>query len=276
MQLPAVPASKAPSAGASPAPAGPAYASSASASRSSAGRASGTGPLPGSRSARRKKGLFRRTGIIFPAIGVAVVIVVLVAVAQYLVGSNGRGASGLGSMFNTLQNSNSVALLEAERQNLIVMNVAAGTLSNGAKPAMVNPSSVMAAAATASANSGTSSSGGSGNSGAQQVAQAAPPNPGTAQHIGYAMLPQFGFNQTTEWTCLLKLWNQESGWRYDAENPSGAYGIPQALPGSRMASAGSDWQTNPATQIKWGLGYIVQRYATPCGAWDHEVADGWY
>ena len=91
------------------------------------------------------------------------------------------------------------------------------------------------------------------------------------------MLPQFGFNQTTEWTCLLNLWNRESGWLYDAENPSsGAYGIPQALPGDKMASAGADWQTNPATQIKWGLGYISQVYGTPCSAYDFDVANGGY
>jgi hypothetical protein len=72
------------------------------------------------------------------------------------------------------------------------------------------------------------------------------------------------------------LWQRESGWRYNAENPSGAYGIPQALPGSKMATAGADWQTNPATQIKWGLGYIQSRYGTPCSAWAFEEANGFY
>ena len=62
-----------------------------------------------------------------------------------------------------------------------------------------------------------------------------------------------------------------------AENPtSGAYGIPQALPGSEMSSAGADWQTDAATQIRWGLTYIQGRYGSPCGAWAHEEADGWY
>ena len=89
------------------------------------------------------------------------------------------------------------------------------------------------------------------------------------------MLASFGFS-TSQWGCLDDLWNQESGWRYNAENASGAYGIPQALPGSKMASAGADWQTDPTTQIKWGLGYIKGQYGTPCEAWDHEVADGWY
>jgi hypothetical protein len=217
--------------------------------------------------------MFRRTGIILPAIGVAAFIVAIVTVASYMMSPNGRGASGLAPVFNMLPHSNSVALLEAEREQLIVMSDAASTLSEGAKPTMVSPSSVMAAA---EASSAAASSSGSSNSGSQQIVQAAAPDPGTAQHIGYEMLPKFGFNQTTEWTCLLKLWNQESGWRYDAENPSGAYGIPQSLPGDKMASAGSDWQTNPATQIKWGLGYITSVYGTPCGAWDHEVADNWY
>ena len=73
------------------------------------------------------------------------------------------------------------------------------------------------------------------------------------------------------------LWAGESGWRWNAENPSsGAYGIPQALPGSKMASAGADWQTNPATQIEWGLGYIRDVYGSPCGAWGFKQSHGWY
>jgi hypothetical protein len=102
-----------------------------------------------------------------------------------------------------------------------------------------------------------------------------PPNPASAQGIAYNMLASFGFG-TDQWSCLDALWNQESGWRYNAENPSGAYGIPQALPGSKMASAGADWLTNPATQIKWGLGYIKSDYGTPCNAEGHEQAYGWY
>ena len=76
-----------------------------------------------------------------------------------------------------------------------------------------------------------------------------------------------------EFGCLVALWNRESGWRVNAYNAgSGAYGIPQALPGSKMASAGADWETNAATQISWGLGYIGGRYGTPCGAWAHSEA----
>ena len=81
----------------------------------------------------------------------------------------------------------------------------------------------------------------------------------------------------TQFGCLDALWTKESGWNYRATNPtSGAFGIPQALPGSKMASAGADWRTNPVTQIKWGLSYIADIYSTPCGAWTHSKNFGWY
>ena len=105
----------------------------------------------------------------------------------------------------------------------------------------------------------------------------APATPsGSPQQIAAAMLGSFGWS-SGEFGCLQSLWNAESGWNPSASNPiSGAYGIPQALPGSKMASAGPDWQTNPATQIKWGLGYIKQVYGSPCAAWSHEQSTGWY
>jgi hypothetical protein len=90
------------------------------------------------------------------------------------------------------------------------------------------------------------------------------------------MLGSYGWS-SSQFSCLDPLWNQESGWNVYATNPSShAYGIPQALPGSKMASAGPDWQTDAATQIRWGLGYIKGSYGSPCGAWAHEQADGWY
>jgi hypothetical protein len=99
---------------------------------------------------------------------------------------------------------------------------------------------------------------------------------GSPQQIAQQMLGQYGWS-ASQFSCLQPLWEHESGWSVTAENPgSGAYGIPQALPGSQMASAGSDWQTNAATQIKWGLNYIQSRYGSPCGAWAHEQADNWY
>jgi hypothetical protein len=87
---------------------------------------------------------------------------------------------------------------------------------------------------------------------------------------------QYGWG-AGQFSCLNSLWAKESGWSYQATNASsGAYGIPQALPGSKMAAFGSDWQTNPATQIKWGLNYINGRYGSPCSAWSTAQSQGWY
>jgi hypothetical protein len=113
---------------------------------------------------------------------------------------------------------------------------------------------------------------------AQQPAasQAAPAPSGSPQQIAMSMLGSYGWS-SGQFSCLDSLWNEESGWNVYATNPSsGAYGIPQALPGSKMASAGPDWQSDAATQIRWGLGYIQALYGSPCGAWAHEEADGWY
>jgi hypothetical protein len=107
------------------------------------------------------------------------------------------------------------------------------------------------------------------------VAQPATPS-GSPQQIARGMLGSHDWSGS-QFSCLQPPWNAESGWNASASNPSsGAYGIPQALPGSKMASAGADWQTNLATQIRWGLGYIQSVYGSPCGAWSHEQAYGWY
>nr|WTB33343.1 transglycosylase SLT domain-containing protein [Streptomyces sp. NBC_00830] len=80
-----------------------------------------------------------------------------------------------------------------------------------------------------------------------------------------------------QFQCFSNIVDHESSWNYRASNPSsGAYGLVQALPGSKMASAGADWQTNPATQIKWGLSYMDGRYKSPCGAWSFWQANNWY
>jgi hypothetical protein len=92
---------------------------------------------------------------------------------------------------------------------------------------------------------------------------------------GCALAQEHGFG-LDEVGCLVALWDRESGWNELAANGIGAYGIPQALPGDKMASEGSDWETNPVTQIEWGLGYIEGRYGTPCEAWDHSEEVGWY
>ncbi|CAN5492362.1 hypothetical protein BH10ACT5_BH10ACT5_17730 [soil metagenome] len=102
------------------------------------------------------------------------------------------------------------------------------------------------------------------------------PDPGTAQAIAYDMVRARGWGDD-QFACLVALWNKESGWRVNAYNAgSGAYGIPQALPGSKMGSVAPDWETNAATQITWGLNYIGGRYGDPCGAWGHSESAGWY
>ena len=105
----------------------------------------------------------------------------------------------------------------------------------------------------------------------------APADPNAAQQIARQLMAnQHGWG-ADQFGCLVSLWDKESGWNLNAYNASsGATGIPQALPGNKMASAGADWQTNPATQITWGLGYIASRYSTPCAAWDKSEASGWY
>jgi hypothetical protein len=98
------------------------------------------------------------------------------------------------------------------------------------------------------------------------------------QRVACGLLPSFGFSYS-QMAPLAKLWTGESNWRTTASNPgSGAYGIPQALPGSKMASAGSDWRTNPRTQVRWGLDYIKQTYGTPAQAWSLWVSRSphWY
>jgi resuscitation-promoting factor RpfB len=174
---------------------------------------------------------------------------------------NDGGSDPTAAALAAIPGSHSATLLEEARQNMILVDAASKTLTLVGSPKLsTRPSS-------------SSSSGGAGST--DLIVSMPAPDPGTAQSTAFNMLASFGF-ATSQWGCLDDLWERESGWRYNAENASGAYGIPQALPGSKMASAGSDWQTNPATQIKWGLGYIKSTYGTPCAAWSHEEADGWY
>ncbi|MRG58459.1 hypothetical protein GE115_01005 [Agromyces sp. CFH 90414] len=110
----------------------------------------------------------------------------------------------------------------------------------------------------------------------------APPPPGVivdpagAKAYARSAVARYGWGDG-EYQCLVLLWTRESSWRADAYNASsGAYGIPQSLPGSKMAAAGADWRTNAATQIEWGLSYISARYGAPCGAWAHSERVNWY
>lgn len=101
-------------------------------------------------------------------------------------------------------------------------------------------------------------------------------DPAAAKAYARAAVSRYGWGDG-EYQCLERLWQRESSWRADAYNrSSGAYGIPQSLPGSKMAAAGADWRTNAATQIEWGLSYIAGRYGSPCGAWAHSERYNWY
>jgi hypothetical protein len=98
---------------------------------------------------------------------------------------------------------------------------------------------------------------------------------GSPKDIARQLVAARGWS-SQQYGCLVTLWDRESGWNVHAANASGAYGIPQAVPGDKMASAGPDWQDSALTQIKWGLGYIADRYDTPCGAWSFWQNNGWY
>jgi resuscitation-promoting factor RpfB len=178
----------------------------------------------------------------------------------------GGGSDPAAAALAAIPESHSATLLEKERQQMIQVDAASQTLTMVGSPKM--------ATSPASSDLSDASSNGGGGSGPVLV-NMPPPDPGTAQSIAFGLLSSYGF-ANSQWGCLDDIWNRESGWIYNAENASGAYGIPQALPGSKMASAGPDWQTDPTTQIKWGLGYIQSVYGTPCNAWAHEEADGWY
>jgi hypothetical protein len=157
----------------------------------------------------------------------------------------------------------SATLLENERQQIILEDADSQKFTVTSEPTITSqPAS-------------TSTSTGDTTTGAPIVDSGPPPDPSSAQGIAYKLLPSYGFS-TDQFGCLNDIWSRESGWRYNAENASGAYGIPQALPGSKMASAGADWATDPTTQIKWGIGYIKGVYGSPCQAWVFWQAHGWY
>lgn len=95
--------------------------------------------------------------------------------------------------------------------------------------------------------------------------------------VANQMAADIGWGSPAELSCIDEIFIHESNWHWNADNPySSAWGIPQAVPGSKMASAGADWHDNPVTQIKWGYGYIAERYGTPCGAWSFWQSHHWY
>jgi Transglycosylase SLT domain len=199
--------------------------------------------------------------------GTAGLLAVIVAIA-YLAGirpGSGDNAGGAVAAVMAVPTSHAMGVLEKQRQQLIAMSAAAHTLSLVGKPSLASRQS--------SSLPGGSGGGGGGPS---TGPSSPPPDPGTAQSIAYNMMSQFGWNPGTYFSCLNNIWTRESGWLYNAENPSGAYGIPQALPADKMASAGPNWMTDPATQIRWGLGYIQSVYGNPCSAWAFWQAHDYY
>ncbi len=181
----------------------------------------------------------------------------------------GTGANSLFASIDGLGSSRQASALTQEYQTLVAMTAASKTLTVAAVPAHTDPDQIMAAlnqSAAADESGGTS-----------VATLAAPADPTAAQQTAQQLMPGFGFSVASQWSCLYSLWERESTWNVYAENSvSGAYGIPQSLPGDKMASVAADWQTDAATQIRWGLGYISQVYGTPCTAWAHEEADGYY
>jgi len=133
-----------------------------------------------------------------------------------------------------------------------------------------------AAAAQRTTQQSTGSGSGSGPAPASGGSSSGSNSVAGAKATARALVADRGWG-SDQFSCLERLWQRESGWNYQAYNKSsGAYGIPQALPGSKMGSAGSDWKTSATTQIRWGLSYISGRYGTPCGAWNHSQSRGWY
>jgi hypothetical protein len=203
----------------------------------------------------------------------AIALITGTTVAGYLVVRADHSNVGAAFAAAALPGTRAMDVLMEARQQMIVMNTASHTMHIVGAPKLASTASATAAT---SAPPGTGGGGGGGAAGGGATGNFPPPNPGTAQSIAYNMMSSFGFDPKSQFGCLDNIWTRESGWRYNAQNASGAYGIPQALPGSKMASSGADWQTNPATQINWGLGYIKSTYGTPCQAWTFWQANGYY
>lgn len=107
-------------------------------------------------------------------------------------------------------------------------------------------------------------------------AAAAPASVSGNVATGQALASGYGWGSGQQWNCLYDLWMQESSWNNTAQNASGAYGISQALPPSKLPAAALPPESSASAQISWGLSYIQTTYTDPCGAWSHEEADGWY
>ncbi|MET4050848.1 hypothetical protein ABID81_000181 [Frigoribacterium sp. PvP054] len=224
-----------------------------------------TGPGRGSTAAPRRAGAPRR--LVLPLIGFcASFAFVSASLVNPLAGAEAATSA-----------PGAAAVLTAPGQTLTVADAAVTVADRdayGVTEYVPPPPPVVVEETAAPATTSGSSSGTAKKSSAAPVAGT--PDPGSAKAIAAEIVASRGWG-SDQYDCLVSLWQKESSWNVYASNrSSGAYGIPQALPGSKMASVGADWQTNPATQITWGLNYIGGRYGTPCGAWGHSVANNWY
>jgi len=197
--------------------------------------------------------------------------------------STSTAAAGTADAYLTSVNGNAAAVQAAHADNgstsaqqmVIFSKTQAMRAEHQQEIAAEKAAAAKAAKATAKAEAAKAAKARAAANAAVKAASVATPS-GSPQQIAQQMLSKYGWS-SSQFSCLNPLWGHESGWSVTAENPSsGAYGIPQALPGSQMATAGGDWHTNAATQIKWGLTYIQGRYGSPCGAWAHEQSAGWY
>jgi hypothetical protein len=208
----------------------------------------------------------KRSRLVATAVASTLVVAAAASTAGATLASH-SGAAPAGNADASMMIVNQQQAAKAEHDVAAAMAAAKAEAAQAAAKAAAAKAAAAKAAAAKAAAAKTAAA-------AQQTAARTPS--GSPVQIARQMLGRFGWS-SSQFTCLYPLWEHESGWNPSAENPgSGAYGIPQSLPGAQMASAGRDWQTDPATQIRWGLTYIQGKYGSPCGAWAHEQSSNWY
>ncbi|WP_433467254.1 lytic transglycosylase domain-containing protein [Spirillospora sp. CA-128828] len=224
------------------------------------------------RAAGRRSRSGKRNGLRIAAVAAGAAVVLGGGAVAALALTGGSGDEGAKTVTPTKQLAEAAPkvdpkVLEQQRKKLALERATRATRADEGKAPSLRPKGKPIPTKKPEDDKG-------GNGGSGPVGDPVPA--GEAQTIAKKLMPSYGFTGSGEFGCLVNLWNKESHWNTHAANPSGAYGIPQALPGSKMASAGPDWQNNATTQIKWGLGYIDNRYGTPCKAWSHSESVGWY
>ncbi|WP_242885668.1 lytic transglycosylase domain-containing protein [Actinomadura litoris] len=266
-------------------PAGPAGPEGADEIVSGAGMPGPSGPegRRGSSGRTRKpsEGTGRRNGVRIAAVvaGAAVVVGGGAVAALALTGGDGGGADKATVASTPLADAAAPKVdpkvMEEKRRKQALDRASRAVRDEDGKGPSLQPKGEPIPTKTPEKEKGDDGGGGNGNGGPTGD----PVPAGEAQELAKGLMGGYGpaFRKAGQFGCLVDLWNKESHWNTHANNPtSGAYGIPQALPGSKMASAGPNWQNNATTQIKWGLGYIKGRYGSPCSAWNHSESVGWY